>query len=597
MSGKIKQTKNKVAYNATSEDPAAKQVKNPRGKNDSAPKTRSENFEAITGKDAVKAGFNPAKNLQTHVEAISGGAKVGKGTTATATSGVEPSLPSATKSATDAALSTRPDSPSYKAVVEGVKPPKTALAGEKTGEDKDDDPKRNGPDGQKQESSESDDDSSVSEISFTKHDHDASKNKKDKKGDGDDDSSSSSSSSSDSSSEDEGGDKDKDKDDDSSSSSSSNSSDSSDGKEEDGGDDKKSVTSDKSDKSSKSKKSSKSIKHKHNKKSKKAHKVKKSSKPKLKKSKPSKAEKHDIKHLQKLHRKAMHEMQMKLDLATAASISAPAASSGGDHPGAGFRVQLLDDLPVLQDINKHDIEKCSNRWISAGSHLSKQTRNNSIDKRVITILDQCLVSGDFPHNWRTLDTEDLKLELLKLATLLHGGTANDGASLTTIMTKPKLKWDVFTGPHKFLIAVQSAFELNVAKWGALSSAEKKQLLLNFVKFSIVPNMKSTDRHPQIQLAINLKNKIEQKQFNAFIRTGDPVPLDDPDQATNICDYIMGYCNAVKKILQNAVNTVLLVTHLITLRITVIINKTITREANLNLSLLVVTMMITLVVEE
>jgi hypothetical protein len=111
----------------------------------------------------------------------------------------------------------------------------------------------------------------------------------------------------------------------------------------------------------------------------------------------------------------------------------------------------------------------------------------------------------------TVETEDLKLELLKLPTL-HGSTANGGASLTSILTKPKLRWDVLTAPHKFLLAVESAYELNVEKWIALSNAEKKQLLLNFVKTSIVPNIKATDKHPQIALAVNLKNKIEQGQI-------------------------------------------------------------------------------------
>jgi len=47
------------------------------------------------------------------------------------------------------------------------------------------------------------------------------------------------------------------------------------------------------------------------------------------------------------------------------------------------------------------------------------------------------------------------------------------------------------------------------------------------------------------LAVNLKNKIEQGQIKKFIRVGDLVPLDSYEQATNVCDYIMRFCNAKK----------------------------------------------------
>jgi hypothetical protein len=38
------------------------------------------------------------------------------------------------------------------------------------------------------------------------------------------------------------------------------------------------------------------------------------------------------------------------------------------------------------------------------------------------------------------------------------------------------------------------------------------------------------------------NKDKSKKF---IRVGDPAPLDSYEQATNVCDYIMGFCNAKK----------------------------------------------------
>lgn len=60
-------------------------------------------------------------------------------------------------------------------------------------------------------------------------------------------------------------------------------------------------------------------------------------------------------------------------------------------------------------------------------------------------------------------------------------------------------------------------DIHADKWEAATDAEKKHILLHFVKTSVVPKMRVLDKHPQKQLAVNLKNKIDHGQITSFVR--------------------------------------------------------------------------------